>query len=358
MLQNLIVMNKIIKQAVGIDCGKQEFVASIGFLDSSLQPTIKATSNFSNDELGCKALITWLQKYVDPKVALQLIVEPTGVYHERLCYYVTDLGYSISVVLPNRAASFLKTLKVKTINDRISASGLALMGLEKKLDNWNPPNDIMKRLKQLCREREELIEDITSVKNQLHALTSSAIYAGTSIQRLQQRLDFSQAQLKEIEQEMKEVVASNDDLKQRFDNVCTIKGVGLITAITVVAETDGFSLIRNQRQLVSYAGLDVIKKQSGTSVNSVARISHRGNRHLRRALHFPSLAAMRFDENMQNLYGRLLSRHNIKMKAAVAVQRKLLVLIYTIWKKNEPYNPKYLEQSKKTALTELAHGRS
>ncbi|MGN6566845.1 MAG: IS110 family transposase [Flavipsychrobacter sp.] len=351
-------MNKIIKQAVGIDCGKQELVASIGFLDSSLQTSIKATSTFSNDERGCKALIAWVKKYAVPKVALQFVAEPTGVYHERLCYYVTALGYSISIVLPNRAASFLKTLQVKTINDRISASGLALMGLEKKLDNWNPPNVIMKQLKQLCREREELIEDITSVKNQLHALNSSAVYAGTSIQRLQQRLAFSEAQLKEIEQEMKDIVAADADLKQRFDNVCTIKGVGLITAIIIVAETDGFSLIRNQRQLVSYAGLDVIKKQSGTSVNSAARISHRGNRHIRRALHFPSLAAMRFDENMQNLYGRLLSRHNIKMKAAVAVQRKLLVLIYTIWKKNEPYNPKFLEQSKKTALIELAQGRS
>jgi len=351
-------MEKIIKQAVGIDCGKQELVASIGFLDRSLQTSIKATHTFSNDKPGGKALIDWVKKYADPKAPLQLVIEPTGVYHERFCYYVTSLGYSISIVLPNRAASFLKTLKVKTINDRISASGLAIMGLEKKLDNWIPPKVVMKQLKQLCREREELTEDITSIKNQLHALTSSAVYAETSVQRLQQRLAFSQAQLKEIEQELKDVATADADLKQRFDNVCTIKGIGLITAITVVAETDGFSLIRNQRQLVSYAGLDVIKKQSGTSVNSAARISHRGNRHIRRALHFPSLAAMRFDENMQSFYGRLLSRHNIKMKAAVAVQRKLLVLIYTIWKKNEPYNPKYLEQSKKTALIELAQGRS
>jgi transposase len=215
------------------------------------------------------------------------------------------------------------------------------MGLEKNLDTWIPPDTTMNQLKQLCREREELTEDITSIKNQIHALTSSAIYADTTLNRLQHRLTFSQDQLKEIEQEMKTVISANADLKQRFANVCTIKGVGLITAITVVAETNGFILIRNQRQLVSYAGLDVIRKQSGT-----------------KALHFPSLAAIRFDDNMRNLYGRLLPRHNIKMKATVAVQRKLLVLIYTIWKKNEPYNPKYLEQSNKTALTELVHDRS
>jgi hypothetical protein len=32
------------------------------------------------------------------------------------------------------------------------------------------------------------------------------------------------------------------------------------------------------------------------------------------------------------------------MIGAVAVQRKLLVLIYTLYKKNEPYDPKFEEK--------------
>lgn len=126
-------MKKILKQAVGIDCGKLELVASIGHLDSEFQVSIKATATFSNDEVGTQKLIDWAGKYADQQVELRFVAEPTGVYHERLCYFLTSRGYSISVVLPNRAASFLKTLKGKTINDRISASGLAIMGLEK---NW------------------------------------------------------------------------------------------------------------------------------------------------------------------------------------------------------------------------------
>ncbi|MCW3125082.1 MAG: transposase family protein, partial [Bacteroidetes bacterium] len=49
--------------------------------------------------------------------------------------------------------------------------------------------------------------------------------------------------------------------------------------------------------------------------------------------------------------------HGIKMKAAVAVQRKLLELIYTLWKKEEMYDPDYLkklEQPQETALKEIA----
>jgi hypothetical protein len=48
------------------------------------------------------------------------------------------------------------------------------------------------------------------------------------------------------------------------------------------------------------------------------------------------------------------------MKAYVAVQRKMLMLIYTLWKKNEVYNPskKFLEQPVEAALTELDYIRS
>src|SRR3954454_20639160 len=132
-------------------------------------------------------------------------------------------------------------------------------------------------------------------------------------------------------------------------------GVGLQTAVTVVAETNGFNLIRNSRQLVSYAGMDVIQKQSGTSIRGRVHISKQGNPHLRRCLYFPSFSAVKYNQPMQNLYHRIIENQAIKMKGYVAVQRKMLVLIYTLWKKNEAYNPsiKFLEQPVEAALTEL-----
>jgi transposase len=63
---------------------------------------------------------------------------------------------------------------------------------------------------------------------------------------------------------------------------------------------------------------------------------------------------------MQNLHHRIVERQAIKMKGYVAVQRKMLMLIYTLWKKNESYNPsiKFLEQPVEAALTELDYIRS
>ena len=51
--------------------------------------------------------------------------------------------------------------------------------------------------------------------------------------------------------------------KKELENICTIPGVGILTAVIVIAETNGFELIRNKKQITSYAGLDVKEKQSG-----------------------------------------------------------------------------------------------
>jgi transposase len=56
----------------------------------------------------------------------------------------------------------------------------------------------------------------------------------------------------------------------------------------------------------------------------------------------PALAAIRHDKRFKDIFSRLVAKHGIKMKAAVAVQRKLLELTYTIYKTNIPYQKDYL----------------
>lgn len=118
----------------------------------------------------------------------------------------------------------------------------------------------------------------------------------------------------------------------------------MLTAVTVLAETNGFELIRNKRQLTSYAGLDVKEKQSGTSVKGKPRISKKGNRYLRKAMYLPALAAIRCDQRFKSVFARLVAKHGIKMKAAIAVQRKLLEMIFIIYRTNKPYEKDYFKK--------------
>jgi len=334
-------MKNTIKQVVGIDCSMDTLDCGFGKLDTGLDQDIQNPSRFENTLAGIEKLVGWAEKRRDPECPLAFVVEATGVYHELLAYTLTDLGYPVSVVLPNRISNFFRTTNIKTINDIASARMIAMYGLEKKLDTWNKPKPTYRTLKQLTRERNQLIDQRTITKNQMHAEKKEAIPLSSSINRMQQLVSLFNEQIDSIEKEISAVIAMDAQLKSRIGNLCTIPGVGLITAVTVVAETNGFDLIRNKAQLVSYAGLDVIEKQSGISVNGKKRISRKGNKHIRKALYFPAFTSIRMNPFHKNHYASLVAKHGIKMKAAVSVQRKMLVLLYTLWKTEKPFDAEY-----------------
>ena len=60
-------------------------------------------------------------------------------------------------------------------------------------------------------------------------------------------------------------------------------------------------------------------------------------------MHFPALAAIRHNERFKAVYARLVAKHGIKMKAAVAVQRKLLELMFTLYKTQMKFNKNYFQ---------------
>ncbi len=61
-------------------------------------------------------------------------------------------------------------------------------------------------------------------------------------------------------------------------------------------------------------------------------------------MHLPALAAIRHDERFKAVFARLVSRHGIKMKAAVADKRKLLEMMFTVFKKQEKYDRDYFKK--------------
>ena len=328
---------------MGIDVAQNELVVTLGRLLEDLSVELYAHRVFPNSAKGFKELTAWVQKLSDTSVAVRFVMEATGVYHEGLAYYLDDQHCELSVVLPNKISNYARTLEVKTITDKTASQSIARFGLERKLERWQRPDELYKKLRQLTRERGQLMEEQASVKNQLHAEKSEAQPSKRAIQRMHKRLELIKRQEREILEELKELIAGKEAVKQLVVLLCSIPGIGLLTAATVLAETNGFELVRNKRQLTSYAGLDVREKQSGTSVKGKPKISKRGNRYLRKALHFPALAAIRHDERYKSIYVRLLSTHGIKMKAAVAVQRKLLEMTFTVFKTGRPYVKDFLQ---------------
>lgn len=357
----IIFMKKCLKQCVGIDCSQAELVVTSGKLGLDLSVHLNGSQSFLNKKKGFLTLLKWVDKVNDPTIRTTFVVEATGVYHELLVMFLVDNNREVSVVLPNRAKAFSKTLSCKTVTDNTASESLCIMGLQRKLTPWQKPDPILITLRSLCREKEQLLKQQVAINNQLHSEKISAFTVKESVQRMSRRLQFIANQIKEIQKQISDILKENEALKYRIDKICSIRGIGQITAIAVVAETLGFAMINSRKQLASYAGYDVIVKESGTSVKKPGRMSHKGNKHLRKAMYMPSITASVNNEALKQLYNRLLAKHGIKMKALAAVQRKLLLLVYTIWKSGMDFQENYehnthknLEQSMKTALTELA----
>lgn len=337
-------MKKIVKQVVGIDVAQKELVVCLGRMYDDWTPELYANKTFANTANGFAALTLWVKKLTEESNPARYVMEATGVYHESLAYFLEGKGFEVSIVLPNKISNYFRTLEGKTITDKTASEGIARFGLERKLDSWKRPAEIFRKLKQITRERDQLVVERTLVKNQLHAEETEAYPGKESIARMKARIKLLDKQIVQIKEEMNAFLKQDKAVNESVKLITSIPGVGILTAVTVLAETNGFELIRNKRQLASYAGFDVKEKQSGTSVKGKPRISKKGNRHLRKAMHMPALAAIRNDGSFKALFTRLVSRHGIKMKAAVAVQRKLLEMIYTMYKTNTVFNKDYFTE--------------
>jgi transposase len=342
-------MKKIVKQVVGIDVAQKELVVCLGKMYDDLKLELYAFKSFTNTGKGIKTLVEWVNKLTDVTLPVRYVMEATGVYHETLAYFLDDQKLEVTVVLPNKISNYVRTLEIKTVTDKTASEAIARFGLERNLDQWHRPKKVFKTLRKLTRERDQVVHIRSMIKNQLHAELAGAEPNKGSIDRLKKQILFFDKQEKEIKKELDEVVKLDEKIKASVALICTIPGIGILTAITVLAETNDFELIRNKRQLTSYAGLDVKEKQSGTSVKGKPRISKKGNRYLRKAMHLPALAAIKYNERFKAVFARLVGKHGIKMKAVVAVQRKLLEMIYIIYKTQNKYDKKYLQQNEDTA---------
>jgi transposase len=337
-------MANIVKQAVGIDVAQDELVVSLGRMAHDTGIDIFAFKTFPNNAKGFNGLVAWVDKLVVKGIKVRYVMEATGVYHEKLAYYLSDQQQEVSIVLPNKISNYFRTLDVKTITDKTASQAICRFGLERKLEMWQKPKRIFRSLKQLTRERDQLIADRTVLKNQLHAERAEAFPNDSSIKRMTKRIQLNDKQELEIRAEITALVKTDAELGKKVGTITTIPGVGELTAVIVLAETNGFELIKSKKQLVSYSGLDVRLKDSGTSVKSKPRISKKGNRHLRKAMYMPALSAMRHNARQKAVFVRLVSKHGIKMKAAVAVQRKILELIYTLYKTGKAFDKDYQDK--------------
>lgn len=249
-------MRKTVKQVAGIDVAQKELVVCLAKMYDDLGTELYAHKVFANSKSGIEACLQWVIKNTEADVSVGFVMEATGVYHEMLAYFLYQKKHLVSIVLPNKISNYMRMLETKTITDKTASEAIARFRLERKLDTWQPPKEIYRRLRQLTRERDQLVQERTIVKNQLHAEEAEAYPGQSSIKRIKARIKILNKQEQEVKAEIHTLIAADHQVKEHVKLMTSIPGIGGLTAI-ILTETNGFELIQNRRQLASYAGFDI-----------------------------------------------------------------------------------------------------
>lgn len=332
-------MDQLFKQCVGIDISKKTFTACVSKYYLSDNQQLSEVFEFENQKTGYNQFVKWSRKYLDKSIPAFYLMEATGVYYEGLAYHLHKLNLSVSVILPNKARHYAAYLCVNTKNDMMDARLLATMGCLQKLSIWRPPSPVYRQLRSLCRFLSEIKKQRTVISNHLEALKNSQYPHPTVLKHYQKTLKQLDKSIQDTPKQIEALVKSDEALYAKIRKIETIKGVGFMTITTIIAETQGFELITSRKQLASYAGLDVIERQSGTSICGKNRISKKGNSRIRAALYFPAMVASRYNIPLKEYYSRISTKNpRQKMIGITALQRKLLLLMYTLRKNEEAFD--------------------
>jgi transposase len=120
----------------------------------------------------------------------------------------------------------------------------------------------------------------------------------------------------------------------------SIKGLGIVSVAGLIGEVGDFSKFSTQSEIMKLAGLDLYEISSGKRKGQ-RRISKRGRSLLRKILFYAAIQMIRKNGIMYDYYARLTGRGMERMRALIAVSRKLLRIIHAIVRDNKDYVGQY-----------------
>ena len=391
-------MEDILECCCGLDVHKETIVACIlrGPIGESLKPQseIREFGTQLNDLINLRK---WLQEHSCRYVAM----ESTGIYWQPV-YSVLETSLVDEMHLLVVNARHMKNVPGKKTDMRDAEWIATLLRAGLLKGSFIPKHDI-RDLRQYTRYRKAIIRDITSQKNRIEKLLQSSgfrlsnfladIFGSSGIAIMQQlvqvgsiseqslanclkgrarqkaseilsslngTLSLPQRQLlkmqlehlKDLQDNLREVEAEIQKDFSKFEGprnlLDSIPGIDLTAAYAIMAEIGAdMSAFPTAEHICSWAGLAPGNHESAGKKKK-QRVTP-GNNYLKTILcEIAWVIAAHREYYLSGWYWRLKQRTDSK-RAIVALARKLLVIIYAMLKKNQPFDEQKFLERKETA---------
>lgn len=308
------------KRIAGIDVSKKKL--------DCYSSVLKNSKSFFNTENGIKKLVEWLlSQNLD-----FVVMESTGKYHLAAWYACSEAKIGTVIANPRRVRDLTKGLGFIAKTDELDSKLLCFYGEKAEVKLSSPPTKKERELKELVATRRQLVESRVQLLNKKSsALDNFKTHFDVPIAALNK-------QLKELEDLIDTKIDEIESLKKKKELLMKVKGIGpKVVAVLLVYLPELGSL--NRREIASLAGLAPYNKDSGNFEGR--RHIHGGRTAVRCALFQSILTCIQSDEKVKNKYINLVSKGKPKKVAMIACARKYLVMLNTLLKNNNDWNPNY-----------------
>ena len=294
-----------------------------------------------NNSTGYKELKKWLHLKHAEKKQLRVCMEATGLYthdfrtwleKESITYYVVDSKLMHHFAPPQS----IKGIR-QTKHDKADAFRIAIY-CSLFHDTMMPsklPSAAYFKLKRLLAERKQYSKQSVLYKQQLHDIS---IYDTVSSRiRKEEELKNLKIHIKQTDAEILTVLDTDDAIKQNYNLLISIVGVGLVVAVTTIVLTENFTTFTNPRKYASYIAIAPFPHESGTSVRGATKVSKQGFRQAKADLSISVLSAISHDPDIKDYWLRKKTEGKHTGTILNAIKFKLVLRMFAVVKRGTPY---------------------
>jgi len=306
---------------IGIDVSKKDLSVFDG----------KKDLKFINKE-GLKSFKKYLKKKVNFS-DLVIIFEPTGIYSFYLKEFCAENSIKAYIVNPKKSHNFTRALGKRSKTDKIDARILYQFHKLIDLKDIKIPriDQQAKALAGYLVSYEFALKQRVALSNHLESLRDKELIA-----LLKKDLKRAKKLEDRLFNDILEYVSKNQNLKEDYQRLLTISGVGDKAAIALLTLFKTYQGT-NRAQITALFGLDPTRRESGTSVKGKVKISKNGKGIYRKILFLPTVCATVHNQKIRVFYQRLLAHHKTKKLAVIASMRKILLIAHAMYRDKTEY---------------------
>jgi transposase len=327
---------------IGIDVSKQTLAVWDGTQEGEVP-----------NEKGLKTLKNLLKKRYGTNwnEAVRFIYEPTGPYSNYLRAFAAEHEVRVYEVNPKKSANFAKVLGNRSKTDVIDAKMLTTFHALLTEEDFGVPevDEMAEQLGAELGSYEMIQKTRTMLSNHLQSLEYKSGVTRKLKESLEKELKHLDAIEDQLEKEMEAYVEEHEETREDLHNLLSMNGVGVVSAMNLLYLFRKYPGA-NRNEITALAGLDPVRRQSGSSLNGGRKISRAGDPMLRKVLYLACMNCIQHNECIRTFYKHLVADNHKKPKVAlVACMRKLLLITHHLYVTRSQYRT--LEHDANLCLT-------